>query len=74
MVFIFSRQHFSADCFHVARRTIDARADELLRSLQLAGVGKRPVVFVAHSMGGLLVRVTAANNKFFQKFFSVNFL
>jgi len=38
------------------RRTIDARSDELLNSLQRAGVGNRPIVWVAHSMGGLLVK------------------
>jgi len=38
------------------RRTIDARSDDLLHSLQRAGVGNRPIVWVAHSMGGLLVK------------------
>lgn len=41
---------------NVNRRTIDARSDELLNSLQRAGVGNRPIVWVAHSMGGLLVK------------------
>lgn len=30
------------------------RSRELLKKLKLAGVGERPVVWVAHSMGGIL--------------------
>ena len=38
-------------------RTIPARAKELLTKLEAADVGKkRPVVWVTHSMGGLLVK------------------
>ena len=44
---------YNDDCF---RSRIKERSDEFVRKLVLAGVGKRPVVWVCHSMGGLLVK------------------
>lgn len=38
------------------RESLAYRSRELLKKLKLAGVGERPVVWVAHSMGGLLVK------------------
>ncbi|XP_008310916.1 protein SERAC1 [Cynoglossus semilaevis] len=38
------------------RKSLAFRSQELLNKLKLAGVGERPVVWVAHSMGGLLVK------------------
>lgn len=38
------------------RKSLAYRSRELLKKLQQAGVGQRPVVWVAHSMGGLLVK------------------
>ncbi|KAF5900259.1 protein SERAC1 isoform X1, partial [Clarias magur] len=38
------------------RKSLAYRSGELLRKLKAAGVGDRPVVWVAHSMGGLLVK------------------
>ncbi|XP_051172225.1 protein SERAC1 isoform X2 [Leptopilina boulardi] len=38
------------------RSTIKERSDEFIRKLVLAGVGKRPVVWICHSMGGLLAK------------------
>ncbi|XP_016303477.1 protein SERAC1-like [Sinocyclocheilus anshuiensis] len=38
------------------RKSLAYRSQELLRKLKDAGVGVRPVVWVAHSMGGLLVK------------------
>uniref|UniRef100_A0A8C2DI37 Serine active site containing 1 n=1 Tax=Cyprinus carpio TaxID=7962 RepID=A0A8C2DI37_CYPCA len=38
------------------RKSLAYRSQELLRKLKDAGVGDRPVVWVAHSMGGLLVK------------------
>ncbi|KAM7367849.1 hypothetical protein PAMP_014119 [Pampus punctatissimus] len=38
------------------RKSLAYRSRELLKKLKMAGVGERPVVWVAHSMGGLLVK------------------
>ncbi|KAL0967791.1 hypothetical protein UPYG_G00256990 [Umbra pygmaea] len=38
------------------RMSLAYRSQELLKKLKSAGVGDRPVVWVAHSMGGLLVK------------------
>lgn len=38
------------------RESLASRSRELLNKLKAAGVGERPVVWVAHSMGGLLVK------------------
>lgn len=38
------------------KSTIEERSEDLLHKLRTAGVGKRPVVFVGHSMGGLLIK------------------
>ncbi|XP_022376695.1 protein SERAC1 isoform X4 [Enhydra lutris kenyoni] len=40
----------------VERKSIAFRSNELLRKLRAAGVGERPVIWVSHSMGGLLVK------------------
>jgi pimeloyl-ACP methyl ester carboxylesterase len=37
-------------------KTIEQRAKEVLSELKQAGVGQRPIVWVSHSMGGLLVK------------------
>ncbi|XP_049863415.1 protein SERAC1 isoform X3 [Schistocerca gregaria] len=36
--------------------TLDDRSEEIMEKLKLAGVGQRPVIWVTHSMGGLLVK------------------
>lgn len=38
------------------RKSLAYRSQELLKKLKQAGVGERPLVWVAHSMGGLLVK------------------
>uniref|UniRef100_A0A3P8TGX2 Protein SERAC1 n=1 Tax=Amphiprion percula TaxID=161767 RepID=A0A3P8TGX2_AMPPE len=38
------------------RKSLAYRSQELIKKLKQAGVGERPVVWVAHSMGGLLVK------------------
>ncbi|OON13730.1 hypothetical protein X801_10489, partial [Opisthorchis viverrini] len=37
-------------------RTMDNRAKKILPQLQAAGVGKRPIIWVTHSAGGILVK------------------
>ncbi|KAM9155748.1 protein SERAC1 isoform 2-T2 [Pangshura tecta] len=39
-----------------SRKSIAYRSNELLTKLRVAGVGDRPLVWVSHSMGGLLVK------------------
>ncbi|XP_071468980.1 protein SERAC1 isoform X2 [Marmota flaviventris] len=38
------------------RKTIAFRSNELLSKLRAAGVGDRPMIWISHSMGGLLVK------------------
>ncbi|CAG03599.1 unnamed protein product, partial [Tetraodon nigroviridis] len=38
------------------RKSLAYRSKELLKKLKQAGIGERPVIWVAHSMGGLLVK------------------
>ncbi|XP_056423075.1 protein SERAC1 isoform X2 [Hyla sarda] len=48
------------------RKSMAYRSSELLNKLKLAGVGERPIIWVSHSMGGLLVKkmlVNASRNK-----------
>lgn len=35
---------------------MDGRSEEFINKLILAGVGKRPIVWICHSMGGLIVK------------------
>ena len=35
---------------------IQVRADRFKQQLTAAGIGKRPLVFICHSMGGLLAK------------------
>lgn len=38
------------------KTTLEERSDEFLEKLLKAGVGQRPIIWVTHSMGGLLVK------------------
>ncbi|KRT83451.1 hypothetical protein AMK59_3230 [Oryctes borbonicus] len=39
-----------------SRMTLDERTNELIFKLEQAGVGNRPIIWITHSMGGLLVK------------------
>ena len=41
--------------FYIFRRTLSRRGLELLEKLERAGIGKRPVIWVGHSMGGKII-------------------
>lgn len=38
------------------RATMGGRSEEYIKKLLTAGIGKRPMIWVCHSMGGLLVK------------------
>lgn len=42
--------------FTQRKKTLDERSDELMGQLLKAGVGDRPIIWITHSMGGLLVK------------------
>lgn len=41
---------------YLIRSTIKERSEEYITKLIMANVGQRPLVWVGHSMGGLLVK------------------
>jgi len=45
------------------RNTIKERSEEFVVKLTMANVGKRPLVWVGHSMGGLLVKKMLVEGK-----------
>ncbi|XP_022097729.1 protein SERAC1-like [Acanthaster planci] len=48
---------WSAKCpFESEKRSLANRSTEILNKLHRAGVGQRPIIWVSHSMGGLLVK------------------
>lgn len=42
--------------FVSSHRTLEGRTDKLMLQLLTIGIGDRPIIFLAHSMGGLLVK------------------
>ncbi|XP_061189632.1 uncharacterized protein LOC133197554 [Saccostrea echinata] len=48
---------WNANCpYETEKRSLPRRASELQKKLKAAGVGSRPIIWVTHSMGGLLVK------------------
>lgn len=45
-----------SSCVICRVRTLEERSGLMLEELRKSGIGKRPTVWVAHSMGGLLVK------------------
>ena len=45
------------------KRTLNERSTEILAKLKDSGVGKRPVIFVGHSMGGLIIKRMLAESE-----------
>lgn len=39
-----------------SHRTLEGRTEKLMHQLLAIGIGDRPIIFLAHSMGGLLVK------------------
>ncbi|CAL8077560.1 unnamed protein product [Orchesella dallaii] len=49
--------HWTGFCpVETTKRSLQERADELLEKLKAAGIGERPIIWVTHSMGGLLTK------------------
>lgn len=40
----------------LSQRTLEGRTAKLMNQLLAIGIGDRPIIFLAHSMGGLLVK------------------
>ena len=38
------------------KQSLEERSEDMLRKLREAGVGNRPVIFVGHSVGGLIIK------------------
>lgn len=44
------------NCILFSHRTLEGRTEKLMNQLLAIGIGDRPIIFLAHSMGGLLVK------------------
>ncbi|CAF1295482.1 unnamed protein product, partial [Didymodactylos carnosus] len=47
----------------IIRRSMKDKAQEIAEQLKQAGVGKRPIIWVAHSMGGLITKYVIGNEQ-----------
>jgi len=50
-----------------SHRTLEGRTEKLMNQLLAIGIGDRPIIFLAHSMGGLLVKNILVAGKLFTK-------
>ncbi|CAF2960728.1 unnamed protein product [Rotaria sp. Silwood2] len=48
---------------NIMRRSMYDRAKEIAEQLKQAGVGKRPIIWITHSMGGLLTKYILTNEE-----------
>lgn len=48
--------HYLTIVYVLSQRTLEGRTDYLMNQLLAIGIGDRPIIFLAHSMGGLLVK------------------
>lgn len=46
-----------------SHRTLEGRTEKLMNQLLAIGIGDRPIIFLAHSMGGLLVKNILVSGK-----------
>ncbi|KAH9498626.1 Serine active site containing protein 1 [Bulinus truncatus] len=50
------------------KRTIEGRSREIIKKLLRAGVGSRPIIWVGHSMGGLLIKKIISIGEYEEEF------
>ncbi|ESO82622.1 hypothetical protein LOTGIDRAFT_108969, partial [Lottia gigantea] len=48
---------WAADCpYDTQKRSLANRGDEMIMKLKQAGIGERPIIWLGHSLGGLLIK------------------
>lgn len=47
--------------------TLEERSDELIDQFMKIGLGKRPIIWITHSMGGLIVKNVLCKGGFFEE-------
>lgn len=53
---VFSKCELILIMYFSSHRTLEGRTEKLMKQLLAVGIGDRPIIFLAHSMGGLLVK------------------